>query len=42
MALAEIFGTYSQKVKDFWTNFDLKQWSQKIGGTSAEAIQAAV
>ncbi|MBM3893151.1 hypothetical protein FJ365_01980 [Candidatus Dependentiae bacterium] len=29
-------------VKQFFTNFDLKQWAEKIGGSSAEAIQAAV
>ncbi len=31
-----------ETVKQFFTNFDLKQWAEKIGGSSAEAIQAAV
>ncbi len=29
-------------VKNFFTGFDLKQWAEKIGGSSAEAIEAAV
>lgn len=31
-----------ETVKNFFTNFDLKQWAEKIGGSSAEAIEAAV
>ena len=31
-----------ETVKNFFTSFDLKQWAEKIGGSSAEAIEAAV
>ena len=31
-----------ETVKHFFTSFDLKQWAEKIGGSSAEAIEAAV
>jgi uncharacterized membrane protein (Fun14 family) len=30
------------KVKDKWEHFDLQQWATDIGGSSAEAVQAAV
>ncbi len=36
------FNSIVQKVKDFWNSLDLEQWSEKIGGTSGEAIQAAI
>ncbi len=29
-------------VKNFWNTFDLKKWAESIGGSSAEAIQAAI
>ena len=42
MAIADTFNSFVQAVKDFWKDFDLKRLSEKIGGTSAEAIQAAM
>jgi uncharacterized membrane protein (Fun14 family) len=29
-------------VKRLWNEFDLKAWSERVGGSSAEAIQAVV
>src|SRR3989339_2044426 len=34
--------TTADKVKTFWTEFDLKEWSQNVGGSYSEAIQAAI
>ena len=38
----EIFNSVSDNVKTFWKNFDLKKWAESVGGSSAQAIQAAV
>jgi uncharacterized membrane protein (Fun14 family) len=40
--VGEYLLTFLDTVKRFWNEFDLKQWSEQIGGSSAEAIQAAV
>lgn len=29
-------------IKKFWQEFDLKKWSEEIGGSSSQAVQAAV
>ena len=31
-----------ENVKKFWTELDLKKWSESVGGSSSEAVQAAV
>jgi hypothetical protein len=36
------YSVWWEKVKEFWTTFDLKKWSEQIGGSSSEAIEAAV
>ena len=36
------YSVWWEKVKEFWTMFDLKKWSEQIGGSSSEAIEAAV
>ena len=33
---------FIEMIKNFWKNFDLKTWSKEVGGTSAEAIEAAI
>jgi len=33
---------FVESAKNFWNTFDLKKWAEDIGGSSAEAIQAAV
>lgn len=42
MGIGDYFSSILQKIKDFWNSLDLEAWSAKIGGTSSEAIQAAV
>ncbi len=42
MAVGEYVQTFLESVKRFWNEFDLKQWSEQVGGSSAEAIQAVV
>lgn len=42
MAVGEQVQTFLESVKRFWNEFDLKQWSEQVGGSSAEAIQAVV
>lgn len=34
--------TTADKVKTFWSEFDIKEWSQNVGGSYSEAIQAAI
>ncbi|MFH1832186.1 MAG: FUN14 domain-containing protein [bacterium] len=40
MEMSEMFDSVTQWVKDLWNSFDLQKWSEKIGGSSAEAVQA--
>ena len=42
MGIGDFFSSIVQKVKEFWNSLDLEAWSAKIGGTSGEAVQAAV
>lgn len=42
MALSDTFSNGVNWVKDSWSNFNLREISHKIGGTSAEAVQAAI
>ncbi len=41
-SITEGFHSSVDKVKVWWQEFDLKALSEKIGGSSAEAIQAAI
>lgn len=34
--------TTADKVKSFWNDFDVKKWSEEVGGSYAEAVQAAI
>lgn len=34
--------TTADKIKSFWNEFDIKQWSQSVGGSYSEAVQAAI
>ncbi len=34
--------TYADSIKSFFTSVDIKKWSESIGGSSAEAIEAAI
>ena len=42
MAVREAFSNGISWIKETWNGFNLQELSQKIGGTSAEAVQAAV
>ncbi len=42
MSVASTFDTVMNNLKGLWQNFDLKKWAESIGGSSAQAIQAAV
>ncbi len=42
MVLADTLNSYIESVKNFWATLDIKSWSAKVGGSSAEAVQAAV
>ncbi len=42
MSVTENIWALVDRVKSFWATFDVKQWAQGIGGSSAEAIEAAV
>lgn len=42
MAVAEYFSAFAENVKSFWQGLDMKKWAESIGGSSAEAVMAAV
>lgn len=41
-SISEFFSSAMENIKAFWTDFDLKTWAESVGGSSAQAIQAAV
>ncbi len=42
MAASEYVNAGLDSVKKFWQEFDIKKWSEQIGGSSAEAVEAAI
>lgn len=42
MAIAEYVSTFIENIKKLWNEFDLKAWAETVGGTSADAVEAAV
>lgn len=42
IAVGEYISSALESVKNFWQNLDLKKWAENIGGSSAEAIEAAI
>jgi uncharacterized membrane protein (Fun14 family) len=42
MAVTGVVGSYLDTAKGFWNNFSLQKWAESIGGSSAEAVIAAV
>src|SRR5438874_1802545 len=42
MAAVEYVTTLFESVKKFWQELDIKKWAEQIGGSSAEAIEAAI
>ena len=40
MGMSEAFDSMAQWLKEAWNSIDLQKWSEKIGGSSAEAVQA--
>lgn len=42
MAIAEYITALFESVKKFWQDLDVKQWAEQIGGSSAEAVEAAI
>lgn len=42
MAVAEYINTFFENVKKFWAGLDIKKWAEQIGGSSAEAVEAAI
>lgn len=41
MSFSSTFSTAADSLKRFWLQFNLKKWAEDIGGSSAQAIQAA-
>jgi uncharacterized membrane protein (Fun14 family) len=41
-AINEHLHALIEYLKNFWHNFDIKKWSESIGGSSAEAVQTAI
>jgi len=42
MDFGNTFETFVEWVKGIWNKIDIKEWAESIGGTSSEAVQAAI
>lgn len=42
MEVASTFSSVVDWLKDLWDKINIKEWAEKIGGTSSEAVQAAI
>ena len=42
MDVAGTFGSIIDRLKELWEKINIKEWAEKIGGTSSDAIQAAI
>lgn len=42
MAVADYINVAFDSAKKFWYELDIKKWSENIGGSSAEAVEAAL
>lgn len=42
MSVAQYANSAIDSVKKFWTDLDIKSWAERIGGSSAEAVEAAI
>jgi hypothetical protein len=42
MSVGEHASSLMESVKKFWADLDIKKWAESIGGSSAEAIEAAI
>ena len=42
MAVSHYIDTFMDGSKKFWREFDIKKLSERIGGSSAEAVEAAI
>lgn len=42
MAVSHYIDTFTGGAKKFWHDFDIKKLSERIGGSSAEAVEAAI
>lgn len=42
MSVGAYFSSFVECLKKFWNEIDLKKWSEDIGGSSSEAVEAAM
>jgi uncharacterized membrane protein (Fun14 family) len=42
MSVGAYLSSFLESVKKFWNEVDLKKWSEDIGGSSSEAVEAAM
>jgi len=42
MVIAEYLNVMFESIKKFWNELDIKKWAEGIGGSSAEAVEAAL
>jgi len=42
MAVGEHVGAWFDVAKKWWSDFSIKNWSERVGGSSAEAIEAGI
>lgn len=42
MAITEYITTFLESIKKFWQELDIKKWAEQVGGSSAEAVEAAI
>ena len=42
MELSNYFNSFVTWLKEFWASIDIKGWAEGIGGSSSEAVEAAI
>ena len=42
MDVATTFNTFIQWLKELWDKINIKEWAESVGGSSAEAVKAAI
>lgn len=42
MALGEKVGEWLDAAKNWWAGFNIKEWSERVGGSSADAVEAGI
>lgn len=42
MDISSTFQSFIEWIKEIWNKINIKEWAEQVGGTSSEAVQAAI